>query len=228
MFKQLCRLQRYTFLHELPNVFNTFLHELSAYAYTFLHELSSYTCISLHELSSYYVHDNRFPILFIIIDCLHILPQFLVERMFRHRLLVAQDDEFHAGSRHRHIHAAEVFQETDLSFIVGAYQRDEDHVSFLPLETIYRVYADQTAVRLEELIFLDELLEILYLGTVRRNDAYIDSFLQNAPFAYLGEVFRQGKQGKLGFCLVDTPETLAYKLLLEVQIRILIGCRYRR
>ena len=52
MFKQLCRLQRYTFLHDLPNVYNTFLHELSSYAYTFL-----------HELSSYYVHDNRFPCL---------------------------------------------------------------------------------------------------------------------------------------------------------------------
>ena len=49
MFKQLCRLQRYTFLHDLPNVYNTFLHELSSYAYIFL-----------HELSSYYVHDNRF------------------------------------------------------------------------------------------------------------------------------------------------------------------------
>ena len=49
MFKQLYRMQRYTFLHELPNVFNTFLHELLSYAYTFL-----------HELSSYYVHDNRF------------------------------------------------------------------------------------------------------------------------------------------------------------------------
>ena len=35
MFKQLCRLQRYTFLHDLPNVYNTFLHELSSYAYTF-------------------------------------------------------------------------------------------------------------------------------------------------------------------------------------------------
>jgi hypothetical protein len=51
MFKQLCRLQRYTFLHDLPNVYNTFLHELSSYAYTFL-----------HELSSYYVHDNRFQV----------------------------------------------------------------------------------------------------------------------------------------------------------------------
>ena len=113
--------------------------------------------------------------------------------MFRHCVLVAQDDELHSGSRHRHVHATEVFQESNLSLVVGTYQGDEDHVSFLSLETIHRVYADQTAVRLEELIFLDELLEILHLGTVRRNDASIDSFLQNAPFAYLGEVFRQGK-----------------------------------
>ena len=62
MFKQLCRLQRYTFLHDLPNVYNTFLHELSSYAYTFLHELSSYAYTFLHELSSYYVHDNRFQV----------------------------------------------------------------------------------------------------------------------------------------------------------------------
>ena len=148
--------------------------------------------------------------------------------MLRHRVLVAQDDELHAGSRHRHVHAAEVFQETYLAFIVGTHQRDEDNVSFLPLETIHRVYADQTAVRLEELILLDELLQILHLGTVRRNDAYVDALAQYPLLAYLGEVFRQGEQGKLGFCLVDAPETLAHKLLLEVQIRILIGCRCRR
>ena len=54
MFKQLCRLQRYTFLHDLPNVYNTFLHELSSYAYTFL-----------HELSSYYVMTTAFPVLYV-------------------------------------------------------------------------------------------------------------------------------------------------------------------
>ena len=148
--------------------------------------------------------------------------------MFRHRVLGAQDDELHAGSRHRHVHAAKVFQKTNLALIVGTYQGDEDHIALLPLETIHRIHTYQAAVRLEELILLYEFLEILHLGTVRRNDAYIDSFLQNAPFAYLGEVFRQGEQGKLGFCLVDTPETLAHKLFLEVQIRILIGCRFRR
>ena len=178
MFKQLCRLQRYTFLHDLPNVYNTFLHELSSYAYTFL-----------HELLLYYVHDNRFPILFIMIDCLHILPQFLVERMFRHRVLVAQDDELHAGSRHRHVHAAEVFQESDLTFIIRTHQGDENHVSFLTLETIHRIYADEAAVRLEEFILLDELLQILHLGTVRRNDAHVDAIAQHPLLAYLRKVF---------------------------------------
>ena len=121
----------------------------------------------LHELSLYYVHDNRFPILFIIIDCLHILPQFLVERMLRHRVLVAQDDELHSGSRHRHVHAAKVFQKTNLALVVGTYQGDENHVALLPLEAIHRVYADEAAVRLEEFILLDELLQILHLGTIR-------------------------------------------------------------
>lgn len=192
MFKQLCRLQRYTFLHELPNVSNTFLHELSNVFNAFLHEL----------------------VLFIIIEPFHILPQFLVERMLGHRILVAQDDELHAGSRHRHVHAAKIFQKTDLTFIVRTDQGDEDYVSFLSLETIHRIYADQTAVRLEELILLDELLQILHLGTIRRNDAYVDALAQYTLLADLGEVFCQGEQGKLGFRLVDTPETLAHKLLL--------------
>ena len=203
MLKQLCRLQRYTFLHELSNVFNTFLHELSSYAYTFL-----------HELSSYYVHDNRFPILFVVGDSLHIFPQFLVEGMLRHGVFVAQDDELHAGSRHRHVHATEVFQETNLSLVVGAYQGDENHIALLTLETIHRVYADEAAVRLEELILLDELLQILHLGTIRRNDAHVDAIAQHPLLAYLGEVFRQGEQGKLGFRLVNAAVTFTHELLL--------------
>ena len=95
--------------------------------------------------------------------------------MLGHRILVAQDDELHAGSRHRHVHAAKVFQESDLALIVGAYQGDEDHIALLPLETIHRIHAYQAAVRLEEFILLDELLQILHLGTIRRNDAYVDT-----------------------------------------------------
>lgn len=135
------------------------------------------------------VHDNRFPILFIIIEPFHILPQFFVERMFRHRVLVAQDDELHAGSRHRHVHATEVFQETNLSLIIGTHQGDENHIALLTLETIHRVYADEATVRLEELILLDELLQILHLGTVRRNDAHVDAIAQHPLLAYLRKVF---------------------------------------
>ena len=212
MFKQLCRLQRYTFLHELSNVFNTFLHELSSYAYTFL-----------HEPSLYYVHDNRFPILFVVVDSLHILPQFLVERMLRHGVFVAQDDELHAGTRHRHVHAAQVFQESDLSFVIGPHQGDEDHVALLSLESVHRVDADQAAVRLEELILLDEPLGVLHLSTIGRDDSHVDSLVYNALFAYLGEVFRQGEESKLRLCLVDAAEALAHKLLFEVHVCILPG-----
>ena len=89
MFKQLYRLQRYTFLHELSNVFNTFLHELSSHAYTFLHELSSYICIFYTNFHRITFMTTAFLVLFIIIESLHILPQFLVERMLGHRVLVA-------------------------------------------------------------------------------------------------------------------------------------------
>ena len=87
--------------------------------------------------------------------------------MLGHRLLVAQDDELHTGSRHCHVHAAEVFQKTNLALVVGTYQGDENHVALLPLEAIHRVYADEAAVRLEEFILLDEFLQILHLGTIR-------------------------------------------------------------
>ena len=212
MFKQLCRLQRYAFLHELSNVFNTFLHELSSYAYTFL-----------HELSSYYVHDNRFPILFVVVDSLHILPQFLVERMLRHGVFVAQDDELHAGTRHRHVHAAQVFQESDLSLVIGPHQGDEDHVALLSLESVHRIDADQAAVRLEELILLDEPLEVLHLSTIGRDDSHVDALVYYALLAYLGEVFRQGEESKLRLRLVDAAEALAHKLLFEVHVYILRG-----
>ena len=126
--------------------------------------------------------------------------------MLRHRVLVAQDDELHAGSRHRHVHAAKVFQETDLAFIVGTHQGDENHVSFLTLETIHRVDADEAAVRLEELILLDELLQILHLGTIRRNDAYVDAFAQYPLLAYLGEVFRRVSRVSSASALLILPK----------------------
>ena len=57
MFKQLCRLQRYTFLHDLPNVYNTFLHELSARTYTFLHEL----CLIREKVVTFFLYSVAAP-----------------------------------------------------------------------------------------------------------------------------------------------------------------------
>ena len=53
MFKLLCRLQRYTFLHELPNVSNTFLHELSNVSNAFLHELVLFIIIEPFHIVLY-------------------------------------------------------------------------------------------------------------------------------------------------------------------------------
>ena len=68
--------------------------------------------------------------------------------MLRHGALIAQDDELHPGSRHRHIHTAEVLEEAYLSLVIGANEGDEDDITILSLEAIHRVHADETAVRL--------------------------------------------------------------------------------
>ena len=124
-----------------------------------------------------------------IIECLNILPQFLVERMLGHRVLVAEDDEFHTSPRHRHVHTTEVSEEAYLPLIVGTNQGDEDNISLLSLETIHRVDAYQTTIGLEEVILLDELLEILHLRTIWGNDAHVDTIVQYSLLAYLREVF---------------------------------------
>ena len=99
--------------------------------YTNFHRTLAFFTRTFHRIT---FMTTAFLVLFIIIESLHILPQFLVERMLRHRVFIAEDDELHAGSRHCHVHAAEVFQESYLSFIIGTNQGDENHVSFLPLE----------------------------------------------------------------------------------------------
>ena len=48
MFKQLCRLQRYTFLHEPTSFFAHFLHEPSRKVHTFLHVLSQKVHTFIH------------------------------------------------------------------------------------------------------------------------------------------------------------------------------------
>ena len=98
---------------------------------------------------------------------------------------IAEDDEFHPGTCDGHVHAAEVTEETDLSFVVGADEGDEDDVAFLALEAVDGVDADEVAVGFKELAFLEESAEVLYLGTVGGNDAYVEAFVEDAGLADL-------------------------------------------
>ena len=70
------------------------------------------------------------------INLFDVFIQFLVERVLRHRCCVAEDDEFHARPGDGDVHAAQVAEETNLSFIVGTDEGDEDDVAFLPLKTV--------------------------------------------------------------------------------------------
>ena len=68
--------------------------------------------------------------------------QFFVEGMVGERRHIAEDDQLHPGTRHGHIHPAQIIQESDLPRLVGTHQADENDVPFLPLKTIYRVDTD--------------------------------------------------------------------------------------
>ena len=58
---------------------------------------------------------------------------------------VSQDHQFHAGAGDGDVHAAQVAEETDLPFVVGAYEADHDHVALLSLEAVYGVDGYQAA-----------------------------------------------------------------------------------
>ena len=59
-------------------------------------------------------------------------------------MAVAEDDDLHAGSGDGHVHAAQVAEETNLSLVVAAYQRDDDDVALLSLKTVDGVHGDKT------------------------------------------------------------------------------------
>ena len=128
---------------------------------------------------------------------------------------IAEDDEFHAGACDGHVHASEVAQETDLSFVVGTDEGDEDDVAFLALETIDGVDADEVAVRFEELAFFEKSAEVLHLCAIGRDNAHVEAFVEDAGFADLGEILFEGKEGKLGLGFVDAAEGFADELLFK-------------
>ena len=121
-------------------------------------------------------------------DGLDVVVEALVEGVACHGGGVAQDEEFHAGAGNGDIHAAQVAQKADLALVVGAYQRDEDDVAFLPLETIDGVDRNQVTERFEKGAFLDPPPQVLHLGTVGRDDAHVDAVVQNALLADAQEI----------------------------------------
>lgn len=101
---------------------------------------------------------------------------------------VAEDDEFHAGAGHGYIHAAEVGEEAYLSVLVGANEGDEDDVSFLALEAIDGIDADEVA-HLAELGCVAYLLtQVVGLHPVGGDDAYVDALVEETLFAYAQDV----------------------------------------
>ena len=56
---------------------------------------------------------------------------------------IPEDDEFHSCSRDGDIHAPQVAEEPDLSLFVSAYQRKDNDIALLSLETVDGSYGDE-------------------------------------------------------------------------------------
>ena len=85
-----------------------------------------------------------------IAQCLYVFVKLAIERVARHRVGIAKNDELHASTGDGDIHTAQVAQEADLAIIVGAHKGNQDNVAFLSLETVDGVDGDKAAVRFEE------------------------------------------------------------------------------
>lgn len=94
-------------------------------------------------------------------------------------------DELHAGTRHGHIHAAEVAQKADVAFVVASHKGDDDDVAFLALKAVDGVDGDEMTERLEEWCPLDKATQILHLCPVRRYESYVYALVEETLSAYL-------------------------------------------
>ena len=128
---------------------------------------------------------------------------------------IAEDNEFHSGPGDGHIHAAQVTKETDLAFVVGTDEGDEDDVAFLTLEAVDGVDADEVAVRFEEFTFLEKTAEVLHLCAIGRDDTHVEAFVEDAGFADFLKILFEGEEGEFGLGLVDAAEGFADEFFFE-------------
>ena len=75
--------------------------------------------------------------------------------MARQGVAIAQDDDFHTGTCDGYVHASQVAQETNLSVVVRAYQRDDDDVALLSLESVNGIHADARPEGFHPLLLTD-------------------------------------------------------------------------
>ena len=77
--------------------------------------------------------------------------------MASHGVFITKDDKFHAGTGYRNVHTSEVTKEANLPLVVGAYERDENYITFLSLDPVNGIYAYELSEWFEERLFLYEL-----------------------------------------------------------------------
>ena len=69
----------------------------------------------------------------------NMFDELAVETRLGKSCCIAQNDEFHAGTSDGNIHTAQVVEESDATFVISSYHRNQYHVTFLPLEPIHRI-----------------------------------------------------------------------------------------
>ena len=120
--------------------------------------------------------------------------QLFVEIVETQRCLVAKDNELHPGACDGDVHAAKVAQETDIALGIVSDQGNQDDVALLSLESVNGVDGNQTPVRFEERLLFHHLAQILHLGAIWRDDAYVNMLLQDTLLANLLKVkFQYGQ-----------------------------------
>ena len=125
--------------------------------------------------------------------------------MAGHSGRVAKDYEFHAGTRHGDIHAAQITQESYLPLIIGTHKADKYDVTLLPLESVDSVDGYEMTVWLEPWVGLYQMAQKLYLGAVGGDDADIDALTEDALTPHLVKIKLEGSESQTGLGLVDAP-----------------------
>ena len=139
--------------------------------------------------------------------------------MAGHGRCISEDNQFHACTGDGDIHPTQVAEKTNLAFVIGAHQRDENDIALLALETVNGVHAYQMTERPGPLFLLQQSAQILHLYPVRRNDTHVKAFLQDTLLTNLLKVVLEREQRQFCLSLVDAAEALANELLMEERLR---------